>query len=89
MLWGCFSWNGTGTLVPIDGIMNTDKYISIINNNLEEATVKMNLEEEFIFQQNNDPKHVTKTSMKFFSDSDIKLLEWPAQSLDLKPIENL
>ena len=27
--------------------------------------------------------------MKFFSDSDIKLLEWPAQSPDLKPIENL
>ena len=80
--WSYFSWNETGTIVPVDGITNTDKYISIINENLEEETVKMNLEEEFIFQQDNDPKYIAKTSMKFFPDSDIKLLEWPAQSPD-------
>ena len=77
------------TLVPVDGIVNADKYIDIINENLEEATVKTNLEEEFIFQQDNDPKHVAKKSMKFFSDSDIELLGWPAQSPDLNPTENL
>ena len=68
--------------------MNADKYISVINENLEKATVKMNLEEKFVFQQDNDPKHVTKEIMKFFNDSDVKLFE-SAQSPDLKPIENL
>jgi len=62
------------------GIMNADKYIEIINENLEEATVKMG-REEFIFQQDNDLKHTAKKSKKFFQDSNIKL-EWPAQSPD-------
>jgi len=53
----------------IDGIMNADKYIEIINENLEEAAVKM---EEELF--NNDPKHIAKKSKKFFQDSNIKLL---------------
>jgi len=74
MVWGCFSWSGVDALVKIDGIMNIDKYIEIINKNLEETAVKMDLE-EFIFQQDNDSKHTTKKSKKFFQDSNIKLLE--------------
>lgn len=47
------------------------------------------MEEEFIFQRDNDPKYIVKKGMKFFSNSDIKLLEWSVQSLDLNTIENL
>ena len=89
MLWGCFSWNGVGSLVQIEGIINADKYIEIINENLEEAVLKMDLEEEFILQQDNNPKHTAKQTNKFFENSNIKLLEWLAQSPDLNPIENL
>jgi len=52
MIWRCFSWNGVDALVQINGIMNADKYIEIINENLEESC-KMGLE-EFIFQQDNE-----------------------------------
>ena len=55
--------------------MNADKYIEIICENLEEAVLKMSLEEEFILQQNNDPKHTAKKTNEFFEDSNIKLLE--------------
>ena len=89
MLQGCFSWNGVGSLVQIEGTMNADKYIEIINENLEEAVLKLGLEEKFILQQDNDPKHTAKKTSKFFEDSHIKLLEWLAQSPDLNPIENL
>ena len=46
MLQGCFSWNGVGSLVQIEGITNADKYIEIICENLEETVLKMGLEEE-------------------------------------------
>ena len=51
MLWGCFSWNGVGSLVQIERTMNADKYVEIINENLEEAVVKLGLEGEFILQR--------------------------------------
>ena len=75
MLWGCFSWNGVGSLVQIEGIMNSDKYIEIICENLEEAVLKISFKEEFILQQDNNPKHTAKKTNKFFEYSNIKLLE--------------
>ena len=49
----------------------------------------MNLN-EFIFQQDNDPKHTSKLAKEYFEDQDINIFEdWPPQSPDLNPIENL
>ena len=30
MFWGCFSYEGTGCLIPIEGMMNSDRYIRLI-----------------------------------------------------------
>lgn len=89
LVWGCFSWAGVGNLVKINGIMTADVYIDIINENLEESLLKLGLEDNFIFQQDNDPKHTAKKSQAFFRSCRIKQLEWPPQSPDLNPIENL
>lgn len=89
MLWGCFSWNGVGPLIKISGIMDAKYYVE----NILEGVMLPYAEEEmplrWVFQQDNDPKHTSKKAKNWFRAKKLHVLEWPAQSPDLYPIEHL
>ena len=90
MVWGCMGWNGVGQLAEVEGRMDADQYVSILKDHmlpsLKESGIPM---EEVIFQQDNDPKHTSKKAKKWMEDQNLNLLDWPAQSPDLSPIEHL
>ncbi|KAI4881623.1 hypothetical protein NFI96_023264 [Prochilodus magdalenae] len=89
MLWACFPSKGPGNLVRVHGIMNALKYQDILKQNLVASAQKLKMGRHWVFQQDNDPKHMAKSTQKWFTTHRIKLLPWPSQSPDLNPIENL
>ncbi len=44
---------------------------------------------DFIFQQDLAPAHTAKGIKSWFNDRGVTVLDWPANSPDLKPRENL
>lgn len=42
-----------------------------------------------VFQHDNDPKHTIKLVKNWLSNNNMSVLDWPEQSPDLNPIENV
>ena len=90
MVWGCMSWEGVGNLVRIDGKMDGDLYVQILEEDLQQSLEGWGKDQDhFIFQQDNDPKHTCRKATEWFDRHGIEVMVWPAQSADLNPIEHL
>jgi hypothetical protein len=89
MFWGCIAYYGAGTLVAIDGNMNTDKYISVLDDNLWPVVVRHFSDRPWIFQEDNAPCHVALRANKWKEENGIRILLWPPQSPYLNIIENV
>ena len=89
MIWGCFSVNGVGKISVIDGKMNAQKYKKILQENLMSSVESLDLISDYIFLQDNDPKHTAKSTKSGCLKIMFYVLQCPRQFLDLNPIGNL
>ncbi|GFT34175.1 transposable element Tc1 transposase [Trichonephila clavipes] len=89
MVWGCMAAPGVGKLVFIDGVMHKMAYLNILQNNLKENADKLGLGSNFIFQQDNDPKHAAFVVKEWLLYHCRNQLNTPPQSPNLNVIENL
>jgi hypothetical protein len=61
MVWGCIGWNGVGVLSEVEGQMDAEQYVAILEQGLLQIREDSGIPEgDIIFQPDNDPKHTSR-----------------------------
>ena len=87
-VWSCFCYNGVGKLVFVENGWNKYEYKKILNENLLNEANRL-VGKDFIFQEDGDTVHKSKVLGTWKRKNNINVLEFPASSCDIAPIENL
>ncbi len=80
---------GVGPLCFLKSTVNAAIYQEILEHFMLPSADKIYGDADFIFQQDLAPAHTAKGTKSWFSDHGVTVLDWPANSPDLNPIENL
>ncbi len=89
MIWAAMSSAGVGPLCFLKSTVNAAIYQEILEHFMLPSADKLYGDADFIFQQDLAPAHTAKGTKSWFNDHGVTVLDWPANSPDLNPIENL
>ncbi len=82
MVWGCISAYGMGSLQALDATMNAERYIKVLEQPMRPSR-------QCVFQQDNAKPHTAAITTAWLRSRRVQVLNWPACSPDLSPIENI
>ncbi len=82
MVWGCISAYGMGSLHVLEGTMNAERYIKVLEQHMLPPRWR-------VFQQDNAKPHTAAKTTAWLCSRRVGVLNWPACNPDLSPIENI
>ncbi len=80
IVWGCICVYGMGSLHVLEGTMNAEKYIKVLEQHMLPSRRR-------VFQQDNAKPHTAAITTAWLRSRRVRVLNWPACSPDLSPIE--
>ncbi|KAK3509759.1 hypothetical protein QTP70_008396 [Hemibagrus guttatus] len=89
MIWGAMSSAGVGPLRFLKTKVTAPVYQEILEHFMLPSADQLFEDADFIFQQDLAPAHTAKSTKSWLNDHGVGVLDWPANSPDLNPIENL
>ena len=87
MVFGMYSSQGTTPLVRLQTRVNAQIYKNIAQDHIGPIIQNSGFDRATFTQE--APCHKAKVVMSYLSEQDFEIMDWPPQSPDLNPIENL
>jgi len=89
MAWAALISDGTILIKRLVGRINSEIYIDFLSEHIKPMLDQKFGSEHYVFQQDNASIHVSNYSMAWLRANFSNVLEWPARSPDLNPVENV
>ncbi len=89
MICAAMSSAGVGRLCFLKSTINVAIYQDILEHFTLPSAGELYGDADFIFQQDLAPSQTAKGTKSWFNDHGVTVLDWPTNSPDLNPIENI
>lgn len=84
-IWGA----SVGKLYFLKSKVSATVYLNVLEDFMIPSAEDLYGDADFIFQQDLAPAHIARSTKTWFDGHAITVLDWPANSPELNPIENL
>ena len=84
---GRYHGNVKTDIVVVQGNLNGQRYVNLLNNNL--LPFMQNFEPGLTFQHDNSRPHTALVTANFLAQNNVNVLPWPALSPGMNPIEHI